>query len=102
MSVKEVYQEFHKIRREVYVEDLTPEKRTERLRSCIEDLLRRRGHSIDLKLRENDEASWFVPQLASQSNSHPSIALWLPLSSLASITISSSAAMSPVQAGRTT
>lgn len=61
MSVKEAYDEFDKIRHEVYVDNLSAEERTERLRSCIEDLLRRRGHPIDLKLRGKDGASWFVP-----------------------------------------
>lgn len=61
MSVQEVYREFDKIRKDVYVENLSAEERTRRLRGCIEDLLRRRGHPIDLKLRGKDGAAWFVP-----------------------------------------
>lgn len=60
MSVEEAYEEFDKIRREVYVDILSAEERTNKLKGCIEDLLRRKGHPIDLKLRGKDGASWFV------------------------------------------
>lgn len=65
MSVKEVLREFHKIGSEVYTGDLAPEIRTERLKGCIEDLLRRRGLPIDLKLGKDKRVTeqgcpWYV------------------------------------------
>lgn len=50
MSVKDVLKEFRKICCEVYMGDFLPEMRTQKLKDCIEDLLRRRGLPIDIKL----------------------------------------------------
>lgn len=50
MSVKDVLKEFRNICCEVYMGDLLPAIRTQKLKNCIDDLLRRRGLPIDLKL----------------------------------------------------
>ena len=65
MSVNDTIKEFHKICCEVYMGDLSPSTRTQRLRDCIEDLLRRRGLPIDLKLGKDNRVAeqgcpWYV------------------------------------------
>lgn len=60
MSVNEAYEEFDKIRREVYATSLSAKERTEKLRECIEDLLARRDHPIDMKLRGTEGCPWCV------------------------------------------
>lgn len=60
MSVNEAYEEFDKIRREVYATKLSAKERTDRLRECIEDLLARRGHGIDMKFRGTEGCPWYV------------------------------------------
>jgi hypothetical protein len=50
MSVEDAMEEFHKICNEVYVERLSATERTARLRKAIEELLKRRGFPVDIKL----------------------------------------------------
>ncbi|KIM20493.1 hypothetical protein M408DRAFT_135363 [Serendipita vermifera MAFF 305830] len=51
MSVEEVLDEFDIIVEQVYnQEDISPSERTARLRSCMEDLMKRRNHPLDAKL----------------------------------------------------
>jgi hypothetical protein len=50
MSVEEAAGEFYKICNEVYVNGLSATERTGRLRKAIEDLLKKRGLPVDLKL----------------------------------------------------
>lgn len=50
MSAREALEAFHKICEEVYVHNLTPAKRSQKLRKCLEDLLIGRGLPIDLKM----------------------------------------------------
>src|SRR6201996_2969227 len=65
MSVNDTIKEFHKICCEVYIGDLSPSARTQKLRDCVEDLLRRRGLPVDLKLGKDDRVAeqgcpWYV------------------------------------------
>ena len=54
MSVEEASQEFYTIIEEVYKQDvLAPLERTNRLRRCMEDLLTRKGHPVDMKLMDD-------------------------------------------------
>jgi hypothetical protein len=50
MSVEDAMEEFQKICNEVYVEGLSATERTARLRKAIEELLKRRGFPVDIKL----------------------------------------------------
>ena len=53
MSVEEASKEFYTIVEEVYKQDsITPLERTNCLRQCIEDILKRRGLPLDLKLMD--------------------------------------------------
>lgn len=54
MSVHEALEEFRKICAVVYVDQISPEERTKRLRECIEDMLQRRGLPVDLKFEKDD------------------------------------------------
>jgi hypothetical protein len=65
MSVKDAFEEFNKISNEVYLVDMKPERRTARLRECVEDLLKKRGLPIDLKMGKDkrgpqSKCSWYV------------------------------------------
>jgi hypothetical protein len=52
MSVDEASEEFFALVQEVYTpENLAPEERTQKLRGCMEDLLKKKGLPMDLKLR---------------------------------------------------
>lgn len=51
MSIKEATEAFYWICEEVYCQDnLKAAEKSGKLRSCIEELLVRKGHPIDLKL----------------------------------------------------
>jgi len=65
MSVKDAIEEFNKIYKEVYAVDMNPEGRTAALRNRIEDLLKRRGLPIDLKMGKDkrgppSKCAWHV------------------------------------------
>jgi hypothetical protein len=65
MSVEDATEEFHRICNEVYVDGLSAEGRTGRLRKTIEELLTRRGFPVDLKLGPDvriaeDGCPWYV------------------------------------------
>ena len=52
MSVDEASEEFFTIVQEVYTpKNLTPAERTQKLRECMERLLKKKGLPVDLKLR---------------------------------------------------
>jgi hypothetical protein len=52
MSVDEASEEFFALVQEVYApKNLAPTKRTEKLRGCMEELLKKKGFPVDLKLR---------------------------------------------------
>jgi hypothetical protein len=52
MSVDEACEEFFTLVQEVYApENLAPTERTQKLRGCIEELLKKKGLPVDLKLR---------------------------------------------------
>jgi hypothetical protein len=52
MSVDEASDEFFTLVHEVYApENLAPAERTQKLRGCMEELLKKKGLSVDLKLR---------------------------------------------------
>jgi hypothetical protein len=75
MSVKDAVEEFNKIHKEVYVVDMNPEGRTAALRKCIEDLLKRRGLPIDLKMGKDkrgppSKCSWYVLNFHDISDTH--------------------------------
>ena len=53
MSVEEASEEFNTIVEEVYKDDLTPLERTNRLCRCMEDVLKRRGLPLDMKLLDD-------------------------------------------------
>lgn len=57
MSVQDTMEEFHKICLEVYADGLSAEERSGRLRKSVEDLLRRRGFPIDLKLGKDSRVT---------------------------------------------
>ena len=66
MSIEDAIEEFHRICSEVYVDGLSAAERTARLRKAIEDLLRRRGFPVDLKLGQDtrvaaDRYPWYAP-----------------------------------------
>ena len=68
MSVEDAMEEFHKICNEVYVERLSATERTARLRKAIEDLLKRRGFPVDIKLGRDtrvaeDGCPWYSSYL---------------------------------------
>jgi len=51
LSVEEALDEFFTIVEAVYLpDDLTPLERTQKLRGCMEDLMKRKGYPSDLKL----------------------------------------------------
>jgi len=51
MSVDEASEEFFTIVQEVYTpKNLEPAERTQKLRGCLEDLLKKKGLPVDLKL----------------------------------------------------
>jgi hypothetical protein len=53
MSVQEISDEFFAIVNEVYQpQDLSPSKRTQKLRKCMEDVMERKGLPIDMKFAE--------------------------------------------------
>jgi hypothetical protein len=53
MSVDEASEEFFTLVQEVYApKNLTPAERTQKLRECMEGLLKKKGLPIDLKLKE--------------------------------------------------
>ncbi|KIM21165.1 hypothetical protein M408DRAFT_333630 [Serendipita vermifera MAFF 305830] len=57
MSADEAMEEFAKIVEEVYEpEDLEPLERSNCLRQCIEDIMKRRGHPLDMKLCEETQS----------------------------------------------
>jgi hypothetical protein len=65
MSAKDAFEEFNKICEEVYLVDMKPERRTATLRACVEDLLKRRGLPIDLKMGKDkrgpqSKCSWYA------------------------------------------
>jgi hypothetical protein len=52
MSVDEASEEFFTLIQEVYTpKNLAPAERSQKLRGCIEELLKKKGLPIDLKLR---------------------------------------------------
>ena len=52
MSVDEASEEFFTLVQEVYTpKNLAPAERTQKLRGCLEDLLKKKGLPVDLKLR---------------------------------------------------
>jgi hypothetical protein len=52
MSVDEASEEFFTLVQEVYTpKDLAPAERTQKLRGCIEELLKKKGLPVNLKLR---------------------------------------------------
>jgi len=52
MSVDEASEEFFTIVQEVYTpKNLAPAERTQKLRKCMEGLLKKKGLPVDLKLR---------------------------------------------------
>jgi hypothetical protein len=52
MSVDEASEEFFTLIQEVYApKDLAPAERTQKLRECMEDLLKKKGLPVDLELR---------------------------------------------------
>ena len=54
MSVEELSDEFFTIVEEVYKpKHLSPSKRTQKLRKCMEDVMERKGLPIDMKYTEN-------------------------------------------------
>jgi hypothetical protein len=57
MSVEDVMDECHRICSKVYVDDISPEERSLRLRQCIEGLLERRELPLDLKLGKDSRLS---------------------------------------------
>jgi hypothetical protein len=65
MTVKDALEEFNKICNEVYAVELEPEDRTVALRNRIEDLLKKRGLPIDLKMGKDkrgpsSKCGWYV------------------------------------------
>jgi hypothetical protein len=65
MSVEDATEEFHRICNEVYVDRLSATERTGRLRKAIEELLKRRGLPVDLKLGRDtrvaeDGCPWYA------------------------------------------
>jgi hypothetical protein len=65
MTVKDALEEFNKICDEVYAVDLMPEDRTAALRNRIEDLLKKRGLPVDLKMGKDkrgpaSKCGWYV------------------------------------------
>jgi hypothetical protein len=65
MTVKDALDEFNKICSEVYAVELEPEDRTVALRNCIEDLLKKRGLPVDLKMGKDkrgpvSKCGWYV------------------------------------------
>ena len=57
MSVDEASEEFFTIIQEVYTpKNLAPAERTQKLRECMEGLLRKKGLSVDAKLRGENPA----------------------------------------------
>ncbi len=65
MTVKDALEEFSKICNNVYAVDLEPKDRTVALRNCIEDLLKKRGLPVDLKMGKDKRGSlskcdWYV------------------------------------------
>jgi hypothetical protein len=53
MSVEEASEEFFTIVEEVYTpNNLTPVERTQKLRECMQKLMKKKGLPVDLKLRE--------------------------------------------------
>jgi hypothetical protein len=52
MSVDEASEEFFTVIQEVYTPtNLAPTERTQKLRECMEGLLKKKGFPVDLKLR---------------------------------------------------
>lgn len=75
MSVKDAFEEFNKIYKEVYVVDMNPKGRTAALRKRIEDLLKRRGLPIDLKMGKDQRGPptkclWYVLNFLDLSDTH--------------------------------
>jgi hypothetical protein len=65
MTVKDALEEFNKICDEVYAVELEPEDRTTALRNRIEDLLKKRGLPVDLKMGKDkrgpvSKCGWYV------------------------------------------
>jgi hypothetical protein len=65
MPVKDALEEFNKICDEVYTVELNPEDRTLALRKCIENLLKKRGLPVDLKMGKDkrgpsSKCGWYV------------------------------------------
>jgi hypothetical protein len=65
MPIEDTMEEFHRICNEVYVDGLSAEERTGRLRKTIEELLIRRGFPADLKLGRDvrvaeDGCPWYA------------------------------------------
>jgi len=53
MSVEEISDEFVTIVDEVYMQNgLSPSERTQKLRKCMEDVMKRKGLPIDMKFME--------------------------------------------------
>jgi hypothetical protein len=53
MSVQEISDEFFTIVEEVYQpQNLSPSERTQKLRECMEDLMKRKGLPINMKFAE--------------------------------------------------
>ncbi|KIM33654.1 hypothetical protein M408DRAFT_61512, partial [Serendipita vermifera MAFF 305830] len=50
MSVDETFDEFSTIVEQVYQVEVSPSERTARLKACLEDLMKRRDHPLDMKL----------------------------------------------------
>ena len=65
MPIEDTTEEFYRICNEVYVDGLSAEERTGRLRKTIEELLTRRGFPVDLKLGRDtrvveDGCPWYA------------------------------------------
>jgi len=74
MPVEDTAEEFHRICNEVYVDGLSAEERTGRLRKMIEELLTRRGFPVDLKLGPDtrvaeDGCPWYALVVSEKNNS---------------------------------
>jgi hypothetical protein len=56
MSVQEISDEFFTIVQEVYQpQNLSPSERTQKLRGCMENVMKKKGFSIDTKFAEKSK-----------------------------------------------
>ena len=62
MTVEEASEEFCTIIQEVYQQDdIMPKERTQRLKQCMEDIMKRKGLPMDMKLLDetrSEDCAW--------------------------------------------